>query len=82
MVKRQTKKMIPAMIGDIIDGLGKEVRFEEENADYVIVSAKVTEAAMLHLAKAYAPDVVILEPQNMVDQLNEWAKKVKKVYGG
>ena len=75
-------KIIPAMIGDIIDVFGKEVRFEEENDDYVIVSAKVTEAAMIHFAKAYAPDVVILEPQNMVDQMKEWAKKVKKVYGG
>ena len=75
-------RIVPSMVGDIIEVFGKEVRFEEENDDYVVVSAKVTEAAMIHFAKAYAPDVVILEPQNMADQMKEWAKKVRKVYGG
>ena len=75
-------RIVPSMVGDIIDVFGKEVRFEEEKDDYVVVSVRVTEAAMLHFAKAYAPNVVILEPQNMADQMKEWAKKVRKVYGG
>jgi predicted DNA-binding transcriptional regulator YafY len=73
-------KIVPPMVGVMIDIFGKDVRFEEENDDHVIVSAKVTEAAMIQFAKAHAPDVVILEPQNMVDQMKEWAEKVKKVY--
>ena len=75
-------KFKSVMVSNIIDIFGKEVRFEEENEDYTIASTKVTEAAMIQFAKAHAPDVVILEPQNMVDEMTEWASEVKKAYGG
>ncbi len=75
-------KIKPAMVSDIIDIFGKDVRFEEENKDYVIVSAFVTEQAMKQFAKSYSPDVVILEPQRLVDEIKDWAKQVKKAYGG
>jgi predicted DNA-binding transcriptional regulator YafY len=47
----------------------------------VTASVLVTEAAMIQFAKNYAPDVVILEPQRMVDEMKDWAKSVKKLYG-
>ena len=75
-------KTVPAMVTDVLDIFGKDVRFEEETKDYVVVSASVTEAAMIQFAKSYSPDVVILEPQRLVDQMKDWAKKVKKAYGG
>lgn len=75
-------KVVSALVTDVLDIFGKDVRFEEETKDYVIVSASVTEAAMIQFAKSYSPDVVILEPQRMVDKMKDWAKKVKKVYGG
>ena len=75
-------KIVPRMVTDILDIFGKDVRFEEETEEYVIVSALVTEGAMLQFAKSYAPDVVILEPQRMVDKLRDWSKEVKKAYGG
>ena len=75
-------KVVPAMVTDVLDIFGKDVRFEEETEDHVTVSASVTEAAMIQFAKSYSPDVVILEPQRMVDKLNNWAKQVNKVYGG
>ena len=75
-------KINPAMVTDIIDIFGKDVTFEEETDKYVIVSAKVTENAMIQFAKSYSPDVVILEPQHLVDTMKDWAKKVKKAYGG
>lgn len=71
----------PAMVSDVIDIFGKDVRFEEETADHVTVSAFVTEQAMIQFAKSYSPDVVILEPQRLVDEMKDWAKKVRKVYG-
>ena len=74
--------IVRPMVADVIDIFGKNVRFEDDGSDVVIVRANVTEAAMLQFAKSYAPDVVILEPQSLVDQMKEWAKKVKKVYGG
>ena len=75
-------RIVRPMIADVVDIFGKEVRFEEETEDHVIVRAKVTEAAMIQFAKSYAPDVVILEPESMVKEMREWAEKVKKVYGG
>lgn len=75
-------KIVPRMVTDVIDIFGKDIRFEEESEEYVIVSAGVTEAAMIQFAKSYAPDVVILEPQRLVDEMKDWAKKVKKEYGG
>jgi predicted DNA-binding transcriptional regulator YafY len=70
------------MVSDIIDTFGKDIRFEEETDTYVIASAEVTENAMLQFAKSYSPDVVILEPKRLVDELKDWAKQVNKVYGG
>ena len=75
-------KITPPMVTDIIDIFGKDVRFEEETDTYVIVSTEVTENAMIQFAKSYSPDVVILEPQRLVDEMKDWAKKVKKAYGG
>ena len=75
-------KITPVMVSDIIDVFGKDVRFEEETDKYVIVSTRVTESAMIQFAKSYSPDVVILEPQRLVDEMKDWAKKVKKAYGG
>jgi predicted DNA-binding transcriptional regulator YafY len=72
--------IVPAMESDILDIFGKEVIFEKETEEYTTVSAKVTEAAMLQFAKAHAPDVVILEPQELVDKMKAWAEDVKKVY--
>ena len=68
------------MVSDIIDIFGKDVTFTDETDDYVVVSALVTEGAMFQFAKSYSPDVVILEPQRLVDEMKDWAKKVKKAY--
>ncbi len=75
-------KAVRAMISDIVDTFGKEAMFEKETEDYVVVSAKVNAEAMIRFAQSCAPDVVILEPENMVKKMKEWAEKVSKVYGG
>ena len=73
-------RIVRRMVTDVVDIFGKDVRFEDETDDYVTVSATVTEKAMIQFAQNYAPDVVILEPQRMVDEMKDWIKKVKKVY--
>ena len=73
-------KITPAMVTDIIDIFGKDVRFEEETDTYVIVSAQVTENAMIQFAKSYSPDVVILEPQRLVNAMKDWSRKVTHLY--
>ena len=75
-------KCVRRMLTDVVDIFGKDVRIEEVTDEYLTASALVTEAAMLQFARNYAPDVVILEPQRLVDEMKDWAKKVKKAYGG
>ena len=75
-------RIVRRMVTDVVDIFGKDVRFEDVTDEYVTVSATVTEKAMIQFAQNYAPDVVILEPQRMVDEMKDWIKKVKKVYGG
>ena len=75
-------RIVRRMVTDIVDIFGKDVRFEDETDDYVTVSVNVNEQAMILFAQSYAPDVVILEPQRMVDEMKDWIKKVKKLYRG
>lgn len=75
-------KCVRRMLTDVVDIFGKDVRIEEVTDEYLTASAMVTEAAMVQFARNYSPDVVILEPQRLVDEMKDWAKKVKKAYGG
>lgn len=73
-------RIVKAMISDVIDIFGMDVRFMNETDTHVDVSARVTEDAMFQFAKSYAPDVLVLEPQRLVDRLREDAKKVLEAY--
>ena len=73
-------RIVKRMVSDIVDIFGKDVRFEDETDEYVTVSVNVNEQAMILFAQSYSPDVVILEPQRMVDQMKDWIKKVKEKY--
>lgn len=73
-------KVVPEMVTDVIDVFGKDVTFEGEQDGYVVVSTMVTEGAMKVYAQTHAPDVIILEPQRLVDEMKKWAKDVKKAY--
>lgn len=57
------------MISDVIDLFGKDIDFYDEDENSVSVSVLVNEMAMKHFAKSFAPDVVILEPENLADQV-------------
>jgi predicted DNA-binding transcriptional regulator YafY len=58
-----------AMIGDVIDVFGQDVRFMDETDTHVIVLAYVNEQAMLQYAKSFAPDVVVLGPEKLVEKV-------------
>ena len=73
-------RVVKRMVTDIVDIFGKDVRFENETDEYVTVSVNVNEQAMILFAQSYSPDVVILEPQRMVDEMKDWIKKVGKLY--
>ena len=68
------------MISDVIDIFGKNVQFSDETETHVIVSANVNEMAMEQFAKSYAPDVVVLEPTELVDKMKKWLEKAWEIY--
>jgi len=45
------------------------------------IVGKVNEEAMIRFAQSCAPDVVVLEPENLVEKMREWSEKVRKAYG-
>lgn len=68
------------MISDVIDMFGHDVKFSDETDKFVTVSARVNERAMWQFAKNYAPDVLILEPKRLADQVKDEAKKTIAAY--
>ncbi len=75
-----TFRIIKPMISDIIDMFGKDVRFSNETEDTVCVKAKVNETAMVQFAKSYAPDVEILEPLELREQVKKELRKGYEAY--
>ena len=70
-------RIVKPMISDVIDMFGKDIRFYDET---VCVKANVNESAMIQYAKSYAPDVVILEPERLREQLKEEIEIGLEVY--
>lgn len=73
-------KVVHAMVSDVIDIFGKDVRFLDKDEKFVTVSSKTNEMAMLQFAKRHIPDVVILEPQNLRDKMKEELEKSLEEY--
>ncbi|MCR4716626.1 MAG: WYL domain-containing protein [Lachnospiraceae bacterium] len=73
-------RIVKPMISDIIDMFGNDVRFYDETEDTVCVKADVNESAMIQFAKSYAPDVVILEPERLREQVKEELKSGLEAY--
>ncbi len=74
-------RIVKPMISDIIDMFGNDVRFYDETEDTVCVKADVNESAMVQFAKSYAPDVVILEPERLREQVKQELLKGVETYG-
>ena len=67
-------------VSDIIDTFGMDVRFSDETEDQVTVTARVNEMAMKQFAKSYAPDVMVLEPERLREEIKAEAEKTWKAY--
>lgn len=76
---RAKLKIVPAMVSDVIDMFGKEVRLEQEG-DAVAVALTANEMALKQFAKNFAPDVVVLEPQTLRDQVREELERGAAAY--
>ena len=68
------------MISDVIDIFGKNVQFSDETETHVIVSANVNEMAMEQFAKSFAPDVIVLEPQELAEKVIADMEKTLEFY--
>lgn len=69
-----------AMISDVIDMFEKDLKFSDETDSHVTVTANVNEIAMLQFAKNYSTNVVVLEPQTLVEKLRQEAERALKIY--
>lgn len=54
-----------AMVSDVIDLFGSDVRFSDEDDSAVTVTTVTNEMAAEQFAKSFGPDVVVLEPEKL-----------------
>ena len=73
-------RIVKPMISDVIDMFGMEVRFSDETDDTVTVTATVNEMSMLQFARSFAPDVVLLEPEELAKKVKDTAERTVEVY--
>lgn len=73
-------RIVKAMISDVLDIFGKEITFSEETETHVSVSVYVNERAAVQFAKNYAPDVILLQPKRLRNQLQQDMKKSLAAY--
>ena len=73
-------RIVREMISDIIDMFGIDVSFMDTTDTHVTVSTYVNERAMIQFAKNYAPDVVVLSPQSVVDKVKNELKRGLEMY--
>lgn len=67
------------MISDVIDLLGMDVTFTDEDETGVSVSVCANERAVEQFARNFAPDVVVLEPRDMAERLRaDFERTVEK----
>lgn len=69
-----------AMISDMIDMFGSDVRFSDEDESGVTVSTVTNEMAAEQFAKNFSPDVVVLEPQELRNRLKDNLEKSLRFY--
>lgn len=80
--RRVKLRIVKAMVSDIIDLFGKDVVFSDETEAHVNVSVYANEMSVEQFARNYAPDVIVLEPQDMRERMKTWLEKALAVYRG
>ena len=69
-----------AMISDIIDLFGGDVRFSDEDETGVTVSTLTNALVAEQFAKSFGPDVVLLEPESIRGRVKQALEKSLKYY--
>ena len=73
-------RIVRRMAGDIIDIFGDGVRFFNETDSHVHVEAYVNEEAMVRFGRSNAPDVVILSPRRLADEIGRQLHAAAQAY--
>ena len=78
--QKVTFRIVKAMISDVIDIFGGDVRFSDETDTHVTVTTRVNLKAMTQFAKNYAPDVEVLKPETLRNDIIGEFEKALEVY--
>ncbi len=73
-------RIVNAMVSDVIDMFGTDVRFYDQDETHVSVAVNANEMSVLQFAKNYSPDVVILEPKELRKQAIENLRRGLEAY--
>lgn len=73
-------RIVKPMISDVIDLFGKNVQFYDETETHISVRVRVNERSILQFAKNYAPDVVILSPARLREQMRMELENALQAY--
>ena len=73
-------RIVKPMISDVIDIFGGDVRFTEETDTHVTVITKVNLRAMFQFAKNFAPDVEVIKPESLRNEIKEELVRALGVY--
>lgn len=69
-----------SMIGETVEVFGKDIVFLDEDQNGATATAYANEMSVEQFAKVYMPDVVILEPQKLADQVKNSMEQAMKRY--
>ena len=76
---RAVFRVCRAMIGNVIDLSGKDVVFSDETEESVTVSVYTNEMSAAHFAQSFAPDVTVLEPKKLRENVkNQLVQALEK----
>ena len=76
---RAVFRVCRAMIGDVIELFGKDVVFSDETEESVTVSVYTNEMSAALFAQSFAPDVTVLEPKNLRENVkNQLVQALEK----
>jgi predicted DNA-binding transcriptional regulator YafY len=77
---RAVFRVCRAMIGDVIDLFGKDVVFSDETEDSMTVSVYTNEMSAAHFAQSFAPDVTVLGPKNLRENVKNQLQQALEKY--
>lgn len=74
-------RIVDIMLSDIVDMFGKDIKVVKKADGFVEVTVQATDQAIVQFAKNFAPDVIVLEPKRIREQVIDELKKGLVGYG-